>query len=355
MENLTVDQLGARLEAIHRQYAAHFAGQPRITRDPSLLEAIVEEIDETMDAAKSLNSKEASLLLDKLKENRKLYIQEAEQIRQIRNDPNAQQHYELVTWISVVAGRYQRFFAKKSRKTRDVGLLHEISEDAERLYLRVESLGNDANKEMLDSLGNRKKLYANEIEAISQARTQDEPEAIASTLAARANDQFRLYEKFFSGENRVSRRPARMMRMVDNLETILDEMRGLQETAFQNEHNDRNIEIVLERLTFFQKELQEIQVAKSGAQVSELGTALADAANRLLERYQQNFAGKDRRSCELDTLADIIEGLYDIARQMEDLQLMANIAENHKNLRVVLESLALYEREYSLIEQAKQN
>ena len=104
-------------------------------------------------------------------------------------------------------------------------------------------------------------------------------------------------------------------------------MSTLRKQGLDNEHLHQNIEIVSERSEFFQTELQAIQEAKAAAGVAELGSKLADSANELMGIYQEHFAGKERKLCDPEMLSEAIEGLYDLARQMEDLELLANMPE----------------------------
>ena len=218
---MTLDQLAARLEAIHRQYTAHFAGQPRATRDLSLLEAIIAEIDETLKEAQGLTAEGVSELIESLNKNKILYTKEAQEILLVRNDPKAQHQDELMIWLGVVTGRYQRFFANQSRVSRDLGLLNEIAEDAERVFRQMEALEDPGLKEITDSLRSRKKLYASEIAAVQKARAEAKPEHLAGHLANMANTQFAVYDSFFVNKNRLSRRPNRLIRVIGNLKAIL--------------------------------------------------------------------------------------------------------------------------------------
>lgn len=353
MTGSTLEQLAARVEAIHRQYTGHFAGQPRATRDLSLLQAIIAEIDEALTDAKDISGEGVDTLVESLKQNRILYANEAAEIQRIKVDPKAREQDELMVWLGVLAGRYQRFFANQSRISRDLGLLHEIAEDAERLYLRMEAHAAPELDEVMESLRARKKLYISEIASVEGARRDATPEHLAGHLANMANEQFSMYQTFFLGMSRVSRRPATLLRVIGNLQGILEEMVGVRDGGLDNEHNVKNIEIVNERLAFYQTELKAIQAAKQDADVPQLGSSLAEAANSVFAEYKDNFAGQSHATCDNQLLSDLIEELYDIARQMEDLQLLANMVENQKNLRIVLNNLRLYEREYASISAAQ--
>jgi len=345
--------MSARVEAIHRQYTSNFAGQPRATRDLSLLQAIIAEIDEALTDAEKITADGVDTLITGLEENRVLYANEAAEIQRVRVDPKAREQDELMVWLGVLAGRYQRFFANQSRISRDLGLLHEIAEDAERLSLRMEARSEPEFDEIMESLRARKKLYISEIAAVEGARRDAKPEHLAGHLASMANHQFSVYQSLFLGKSRLSRRPATLLRVVGNLQGIRAEMVGLRDGGLENDFNAKNIEIVNERMEFYQTELEAIQTAKGEADVAQLGSSLAEAANSIFSEYKDNFAGQDHASCDEELLSGLVEQLYDLARQMEDLQLFANMVENQKNLRVVLNNLRLYEREFASISEAK--
>ena len=57
---------------------------------------------------------------------------------------------------------------------------------------------------------------------------------------------------------------------------------------------------------------------------------------------------------QLDLLNRIFEGLYDLARQMDDLDRVREDSGNEHNLAIVLDALRLYDREDALIREARE-
>jgi uncharacterized protein YehS (DUF1456 family) len=101
-------------------------------------------------------------------------------------------------------------------------------------------------------------------------------------------------------------------------------------------------------------ELLAVRQAKSAAGIGDLIEALANAANTLFTEYQEKFAGEGRKTRDRDVLTQVIEGLYDAARQMEELQRLGELQANTQNLRIVLDRLRIYLREDRLIMEAQQ-
>ena len=58
---------------------------------------------------------------------------------------------------------------------------------------------------------------------------------------------------------------------------------------------------------------------------------------------------------DLERLNSLCDELHDIARQMLDLERVSSNETNQKNLRLVLETLDVYNREYEHIQKAQEN
>ena len=355
MTDDTQGDLRRRLEAIHRQYERHFAGQARVSRDASLLDAMGEELDEVVGELSSLAGSDRSELEALIQERRELYTTEASTIRSAQADPRAQEIYEVQTWVRIGNGRYRRHFAGKSRSTRDQGLLKELTSDAERQRSLLEGIGGEDVEGTIRGLHESIELYRAELEHVERALRESTEEQRSGALARAANLQFELYRDRFVGHPRLSRRPAVLKRVARNLESILSGMQKLQGEPSVGDDNDRNIQIVQERLGFYRAELESIRDAKSESSVGDLVTSLAEAANGVFKRYGEEFAGHDRRTRDPEILSAMIEELYDVARQMEDLQRFAQLPANGANLRLVLDALRLYDHEFDHVVQARAN
>ncbi len=342
-----------RVEAIHDRYTAHFAGQARITRDSALLERLLEALE-----AVAVDVAAADPLQDVITARRELYTNEIGAIREAQAEgPDALAAHMLSTWADLVQSRYRRHFAGQSRPTRDLGLLAELVSDLERLHVEVGDLWERYQGEALAEVRGRVHeslaLYREEQGAIATARGEGTLGEQASVLASLANAQFENYRGHFAGKSRLSRRPARLERMVANLEHIAERMDALQKQGLHDDDNDRNIGIVQERLGLYREELEAVRGARQGTSMERLVESLGEAANEVFDEYRESFAGKDRAGRDLAHLERLFEALHDAARQMDDLDRVREDPTNQANLALVLDRLRLYDREDTLIREAK--
>lgn len=361
-----VRRLERRAEATDRQYKQHFAGHPRLTRNPALMESMLEEIDGALSEAATLSPGSAGLpeLVAELQRQRQLYVTETQEIRSAKSGgPEAWEAHRLTTWAALVGARYRRHFAGKNRLTRDLPLLDEIRSDSARIKGEIEAALQagkvDAERvsSALQALEKDVALYVAEADRIREARDgalETEPDRLASALAAVANAQFALYKAHFAGQGRTSRRPALLERMIGALEAAATRMRSLQAGGLDSESNSGNIEIVAGRLRTWRTELSAVQQAKKETPLAELVTSLGAAANALFEGYRKEYAGQSRATRDLDPLTAICDGLYDIARQMDELDGLLGDPANRQNLGVVLENLRMYENEWDAIRKLRQ-
>lgn len=357
MTHIDIDALRARADKVHARYDAHFAGQPRVSRDAALLDEMIARTDEMLAQARAAD---AADLVATLEKNRRLYVDEAAAIRSAQAAPaEVLAAHELSTWAGLTFNRYRRHFAGKSRATRDLGLLGEMIDELGRIEGALAGIAGrlDAPAEIVDStlkqVKDSRALYLNERAAIVQARGAGTLDEQADFLASVANGQFALYKAHFAGKSRLSRRPALMERMIATLEATLDRMKALEAQGLHAEGNRRNIGIVESRLGMYREELDKIRETRQGSALPRLVSAFGEAANAGFTAYREQFAGQDRKTRDPEALSTICDALYDLARQMDDLDRVRGDETNQHNLAVVLDQLRLYEREYGLIVEAR--
>jgi hypothetical protein len=352
--------LRSRGAAVEAQYETHFAGQPRITRDPALLERLIAELRTVADQAAALPaSADRNAVQSRAREQIGLYTAELAAIRKAQDEgPEAIEAHYLIEWSRFTFQRYRRHFAGQSRSTRDLGLLAEMIADLKRIKAEMEALlkvrTDTALTEMRDRVDQNLQLYLDERGEIVVARGAGTPEQQSDVLASIANDQFALYGRHFAGKSRLSRRPGLLQRIIDNLDVIRDRMETVRDGGLDNPNLGRNIQIVNDRATFYRGELEAIRTARREATMADLVSALGGAANEVFDEYRANFAGHDRRTRDLARLGHICEALYEVGRQMDELDRARPDDTNSTNLGIVLDTLRLYEREYELIQEAQQ-
>ncbi len=349
--------LRSEIDRIHARYDAHFSGQPRVSRDPTLLDEMVKQTDALLPRVRAAGD---AGLVETLEKNRTLYSNEARAVREAQAaPPEVLSAHELGAWANLTFNRYRRHFAGKSRATRDLGLLAEMIDDLGRVERAVEALQKRLDQPVasvdgtLKEVSDSRALYTRERAAIREARGAGTLDEQGSILASVANDQFQLYRHHFAGKSRLSRRPALMERMIASLELVLERMKALEAQGLRSDSNTRNIGIVDSRLTLYREELSKIRETRQQNSFSRLVSAFGESANGLFEKYREGFAGQDRKTRDPDALSVLCDGLYDLARQMDDLDRVREDETNQHNLAVVLDQLRLYEREHRMVVDAR--
>ena len=207
--------------------------------------------------------------------------------------------------------------------------------------------------EALKTAHQNQTLFADEIGAIAELRTEGDVSQRTSLLANDANRLFEDWGHYFSNKARLSRRIDRLTQMMVHLEWIADQMTDVERVGEEG-LNAKNREICAQRLSFYKKEREQIQLARGQASFDQIVLALGEAANQAFDDYRAEFAGRDRKTVQLDTLNRICEELFDLAVQMNELDLVRSHDANQQNLATVLDQLRLFQREYDTIRQVQE-
>jgi len=355
--------LAEELDRIAANYEAQFAGQNRATRNLDEMDAItartrelVARIDSIPDAVRP---PEVQKLRATAQENLELYKREREMIVQAKNaPPELDQFAPLATSANLVFARYVRHFAGQSRNTRDLGIMGELIAELEGvrdgMKEVVKKTRSNEFKQDLDLVESNIEMYRKEREHILKARLEGTADEQGSVLAELANQQFRLYQTHFAGRSRGARRPALLVRMIDQLKDVQARMKKLQKSGgLTNDHNEKNIEIVRGQLEMFENELGEIRKVRKETALGDLMGMLGGSANECFDEYRKDFEGKDRGTRDMQLLSDLCDRLGELRRQMLDLQKTGPNASNDQNLEIVTSQLTNFEREWDLIRQVQ--
>lgn len=355
----------SRFDGIQNEYGVYFAGHARITRDVGIMDQLINRMAalHTEASAKAMGTAgELPALVKAMEEALELYKNERKAIEQAQaSGPDALEAHLLVQWTNFVYHVYRRHFAGHDRRTRDLGLLAECIEDLERIQGYMDGLAEElespdqALQNARETLARNMELYKKERGEIVAARNNGSLEQQSDILAQVANEQFSVYQAHFSGKPRISRRPGTLQRIVDNLTQVKDRMETLQSQGLRSEANDRNIGIVASRVEFYGTELNEVRNVRQNTNYEELVGALGAAANAVFDVYSKNFAGQDRNSRDVTLIRSLCDELYDIARQMDELDRVKPNNTNQHNLATVLDNLVMYTREHDLIREAQNN
>ncbi len=347
------------LETIAARYESQFAGMARSSRNLDEIDAIIADTKSVLKRIESIpeavRPPDLSELANLAKQNVALYERERTLIVEAKRvGPEFERFAQLAASANFVFARYRRHFAGQSRSTRDVGLLGEMIDDLESIeegMAQVVAATKSADfKKDLELVRQNAKMYKSEREAILEARKEGTNDERASLLANLANSQFGAYQNHFAGKSRATRRPALLMRLVEQLEGIQKQMRALEARGgLSGETNKKNIEIVDNQLTMYRAELEEVRGARKTTAFSDLMAMLGGAANEVFEAFRADFAGKDRKTRDAAKLSALCDELGDIRRQMMDLGRAEDSATNESNIDIVTGQLSNFESEWEQI------
>ncbi|MCB9739553.1 MAG: hypothetical protein H6747_09820 [Deltaproteobacteria bacterium] len=354
-------ELKDRLDGLHQQYQLHFAGQPRVTRNPEMMRAMLESARAVRQELAGLSANDEVRQAQALAEERvNLYHGEQRSIVQARSE--AGDKGVEASWLGQRANhlfhRYRRHFAGRSRSTRDLALLAEMVRDLRGIRAEMATLASGWSSDQLRNdigvvdqyLG----LFEGEQKEIKGARDAHAPEEAEGIYAQLANDQFELYRLHFAGQPRVSRRPELLERMISTLETILARMEGLEQQGFHGQHNRQNREIVRDRLGQWREEIEAVRKVRSETPLSRMVQELGAAADVVLQLYNERFAGQSRTDRDVDLLVALCDRLWDLTRQMEGLARVHDLVDNERNLEMTYDLLHMMETEHDEIVRAQQ-
>ncbi|MBK8691172.1 MAG: hypothetical protein IPN17_02390 [Deltaproteobacteria bacterium] len=360
MANLTLAQIRLQLDQVASEYDARFAGQSRVSRDLNDLNSLVRRTQQLLqDLEKLPKSKDRAEVEQAARDAINLYDAERKEIMKARSlGPGFEEFSTLRGEANFIFSKYHRHFSGKARNTRDLGLLAEMIADLETVgesmnELAPELKGQPGVQDDLTLVADNLKMYRAEQSEIIEARAMGTDDEQASALAEVANGQFNLYEAHFAGKSRATRRPELLQRMIDNLTETLERMKALRTKGLRVEYNEKNIEIVEQSLGTYRSELTEIRKARQTTKITDLQGMLGGAANEVFEAYRKAFAGQDRRTRDLDLLTTICDQLGEIGKQMASLGAFEPTDQNSKNLQIVTDQRVLFEREYTMIEEAR--
>lgn len=336
--------------ALHDRYRRQFAGKSRATRDLGALDSIIADTRALLPAlAQSLS------LRTEVEERLATYEREREAIARIQaGGEDARVAWRHAEWSDLAIQRYRREFGGQNRLTRDQWLLEELAAEEGRRVKAVtplaKKLGDATLDGRLDIMRKNAVLFTEEAAKIAQARKDIRPADRISTLATLANRQFALYRHHFEGKARASRRAGLLERIIKALTAIHAEMEAARAAGITLPQHVENIGKVAARIQHHRDELAKVKDAQVNTPTAQLVGQLGDDANQWIARYRDEFAGKPRQGRDLGALADICDGMHEVARAMGEVGFADDI--NEKNLGIVLEHLKVAEREFGAIRDA---
>jgi hypothetical protein len=347
--------LSEQATALHDRYRKGFVGRSRATRDLGALDALITDTAAFLPALG-----ESQTLRTQVEERLSLYRTERDTIAQIQaGGPEAVSAWRLVEWSDLSFSRYARDYAGQSRLTRDVALLEEMAAEQASWHKEAAAaaakLGEARLKEQVAQMGKHADLYRAEVGEVRKAQAALAPADRVGALATRANRQFALWRLHFEGRPRASRRAGTLRRVVAELKDIQAAMEATRAAGITSATHAENIAKVADRVRHHGEELAKIEEARTNTPTAQLVGMLGDDANKLIARYREEFSGKSREGRDLNVLADLCEGMHEVARNMSAVAAdRGTDTQNARNLTVVVDHLKVMEREFTTIRKAKQ-
>jgi hypothetical protein len=357
-----IEAVEKKLAEVQEAYGREYAGKDRHLCDPSGLDPMIATLKKAtteLDALGALTAGDTSAALRAQLEQQTAMLEREKQLISTARDmgDSFERFAAEGSAANFVFDRYNRHFAGQGRDTRDLGLLRELVDELKGIKKRMIAVGGkklpssiQADVELVTANIERYQAEEREIPKAQQTGTPDEQ---ADRLAFLANQQFAIYQAFFAGHSRLTRRPAMLVRMIDNLKRYRAAMFDLKNRGLKHESNDGNIGIVDNRIKAYENELAEIRKVRSGVKLVDIMSNLGGAANELFERYRSDYANKPRTEVNLANLSTMIDKLDEVRRQMEELGRVEKNDANIQNQKVVREYQMSWVLEFGQIARAQ--
>lgn len=263
-----------RANFVFARYTRHYAGQNRQTRDLALLGEMVADLKQIDKRMTSLlaDTKGKELESDReiVRSNLAMYQKEIEAIEKAQREGTAEdQASVLATVANEQFQAYQTHFAGKSRISRRPALLVRIVDTLKKTKARMEALKAEGvttewNDKNIGIVTERLGVYEGELTEIRKVRQGVAMTQIMAELGGAANQVFEEYRAAFAGKNRAQVDRALLGQLCDRLFELLRQMDELA-LAEASEMNDRNIEVVVDQLSLFESEFDQVSQAQKNA------------------------------------------------------------------------------------------
>lgn len=261
--------------SVFGRYHRHFAGQSRGTRDLGLMDEMIADLTHVRDGMRRLAAANPALqIADDLKlvtDNLTMYQSErAEIVKAQRGDGTQQSEASILA--SLANGQmaiYQQHFAGHSRLGRRPALLVRVITGMRSIGDRMRAvwargLRLDWHDRNLEIVTSNLALYEKELIEVRKAREGIPLPQLLDHLGQEANEVLAAYEKGFSGKDRKTVDLAQLGILCDRLEEIARQMRDLLRAA-PSESGSQNLEVVINSLSSFEREYDQVRKAQAAA------------------------------------------------------------------------------------------
>lgn len=352
MSKPTYDSVLRTSDKLQRQYRVDYAGKPRHTRPLEPIERLIAKSRALAKKASRLAGPRGREIEKTVRERLALYEQERDAIAKARfEDPSVGELHRLSLQINRAVARYRRHFAGRDRLVVDLALLDAILADLAAARAPLEALLEGARSLELTGTLNlvetQLAVLGDERAQILQARREADPERLAAALVARLDRELDRVRVHFAGHHRLTCEPERLRAIATRLDALAAELAA---SPHADAHADARATAV-EQLPGLRAEVDAIAATHAAARPRERAHALGAAANHIFGLYAEHFAGQNRATRNLRLLGDLCERLDAILGQM--LALDPDDPINAKNVGVVEDRLAAYEREWVEVAKAR--
>jgi hypothetical protein len=268
--------LAASANFVFARYAHHYAGKQRNTRDLERLDEMVEDLrkieDEMVNTLKQHPLEQFRQDLEVVRNNMKMYRDERAEIVKAQATGSLEDQAGLLAQLANDQFEvYRVHFAGMSRATRRPQLLSRVITSLERIQkamraLEAKNVNADFNKGNIDIVEQNLQMYRTELTEIRKARESTSITDLQGNLGDAANTIFTEYRGNFAGKNRTQVDITLLVNICDKLEEVYRQMRDLGRSK-PTEMNTKNLSIVTDQLTLFNREYDQIAQAQ-GIQLS---------------------------------------------------------------------------------------
>lgn len=346
-------QIREESDKLHSSYQRNFGGLPRITRDASLLQDILNQTQRLVSRAPAGSNE----LRQTLEARVTLYANELARVQEDQaRGPYAMAAARVASDANSAFHRYRRHFAGRGRWSRDTDLLRELIEELElaaKSFVTVAQHWSDPQvTQDQETVANSKNLYSSEIDEIEKSRQSLNEEQVVSMTAEWANELFGVYRSQFAGLPRLSRRPALLERLVSQLRQVEATMSEAIAGGNKNESLIGNVELVRQQVATWTSELASIVDTRANTDIHALVDALVQEYESVWELYGKEFAGQSRNTRDLALLSGLVDRSDEVARQARELHRAYELDATKSLVGLARDQRITLQREYDMVEQA---
>ena len=313
----TTLQLQERLAACEEQYGLHFAGHPRVTRDPDMLAALIVEVERLSSVSDPAVANLAAQALQ-------VYRGEWQAIcdAHARAGATGRVVAQLGRRASLTMHRYNRHFAGQGRPGRDVGLLEETVADLRALQQPL----TDLSAEAAATVQNFVSVLVREQTAIVAARRQGALQHQAAAWGTAANTLLDTYQRQCLGRRQLAVRPEVLARLASQMAKVLEAMRAIKDHGLALQHHDEALGHLGDQLTAWQAEHAELANLRQRASADDLGEVLNAELDDLLNDYNAHVSAGAPQKVILVGLCDRADELERQLRDRTDMRTEWHVA-----------------------------